>query len=115
MLENFTEKLSILNDTLKIIAIRIGNIMAFIPLLIIMVCSTVFDGFMMRKIRQQNAARESAAIYHRAKFWRSGIIWTTVLIYLSMPFSVDPIILLLPVVLLSITGFFQAKYLKKYL
>ena len=115
MLENFATELTILNDTLKIIAIRIGNIMAFIPLLIIMVGSAVFDGFMKRKIRQQNAARESAAIYHRAKFWRSGIIWTTVFIYLSMPFAIDPIIVLLPVVLLCITGFFQAKYLKKYL
>ena len=70
---------------------------------------------MKRKVRQQNAGRESAAIYHRAKFWRTGILWTTIFIYLSMPFSIDPIILLIPITLLSIAIFLQAKYLKKYL
>jgi conjugal transfer protein traD len=115
MLDSFKPELAILNDTLKIISIRIGNISAFFPLLFISISSAFFDGLMKRKVRQQNAGRESAAIYHRAKFWRTGILWTTIFIYLSMPFSIDPIILLIPITLLSIAIFLQAKYLKKYL
>ena len=112
---NHQEKIEILNQTLKIISIRLGNLVAYLPLLLLLLITSVFDGFMQRKVRQQNASRESAGIYHRAKYWRTGLVWMVILIYLCVPFAIPPTLLVIPVVLLSVLAFTQAKYLKKYL
>ena len=107
--------LDTLNDTLKVLAIRIGNIVAFMPLALVIATVSLTDGLSQRKIRQANAARESAAIYHRAKYWRMGIIWLTCLTYFCSPFPLHPAMLLIPLALLGILIYLQAKYLKKYL
>lgn len=77
--------LDTLNDTLKVLAIRIGNIVAFMPLALVIATVSLTDGLSQGRVRQANAARESAAIYHRAKYWRMGIIWLTCLTYFLLP------------------------------
>lgn len=109
------DKIEILNQTLKIISIRMGNLFAYLPLLLCITITTVFDGLMQRKIRQQNAARESAGIYHRAKYWRTGMVWTAILVYLYLPISISPTWIMVPICLIGVLVFLQAKYLKKYL
>lgn len=111
----YKNQLEILNQTLKIISIRLGNLFAYFPLLICLLGAAIWDGFMQRKVRQQNAARESAAIYHRAKYWRTGWVWMSMLVYLCIPIALPPTLLLIPITLLSVLAFTQAKYLKKYL
>lgn len=103
------------DQTLRIIALRLGNA-AFIGLFALYIAVPVLtDGFVQRRIRQDNASRESAGIYHRAKYWRTGIISCSLLVYLSCPWPVSPLWLLMPVFAVSVMIYLQAKYLKKYL
>lgn len=103
------------DNTLKVIAIRIGNISLYLGLAVLLYLLATIDGLVMRAIRQRNASRESAGIYHRAKYWRVGITWLSIMVYLCMPFAIHPYILLLPVGLSAWMVFVQCKYLKKYL
>lgn len=109
------QQLQHLDDTLKVIAIRIGNITIFIGLFFVLSILAVIDGLVMRAIRQKNASRESAGIYHRAKYWRAGITWLTLMLYLCTPIAVSPYILAIPICLSAYMTFLQMKYLKKYL
>lgn len=78
----YSEILRHFDETLKVIAIRLGNISLFLGLAMILFGAALIDGLTMRAIRQKNASRESAGIYHRAKYWRVGITWLSVLVYL---------------------------------
>lgn len=115
VLSPHTELLQHFDETLKVISIRLGNISLFLGLAAILFCTAIIDGFVMRAIRQKNASRESAGIYHRAKYWRVGITWMSILLYLSLPISINPYLLILPIGFVAGMAFFQAKYLKKYL
>ncbi|WP_241158679.1 DUF4400 domain-containing protein [Neisseria yangbaofengii] len=103
------------DKTLQVISIRIGNICLFIGLAALLYILALIDGLVMRRIRQENASRESAGIYHRAKYWRSGIIWLSILFYLCSPIVLSPYWLLVPILSSTYMVFLQAKYLKKYL
>ena len=101
--------------TLKVISMRLGNIAIYIFYAFLLSTIALIDGLNARKIRQSNAARESASLYHRAKYLRTGILWGSIFLYLTVPFSLSPQWLLIPVIGIAITVFIQAKYLKKYL
>lgn len=111
----YSEILRHFDETLKVIAIRLGNISLFLGLAMILFGAALIDGLTMRAIRQKNASRESAGIYHRAKYWRVGITWLSVLVYLSLPISINPYWLMVPIAFVALMVFLQAKYLKKYL
>lgn len=103
------------DQTLRIIALRLGNA-AFIGLFALYLCIPVLtDGLVQRRIRQDNASRESAGIYHRAKYWRTGMVSCSLLGYLACPWPISPLWLLVPVGVVSAMVYLQAKYLKKYL
>ena len=74
------------------------------------------DGLVRRDIRRFGAGRESGFIYHRA---RASLIplavlpWVT---YLTLPVSVNPLLILLPsAVLLGVAVCIAAATFKKYL
>ena len=112
---NFAEHIQNFDDTLKVISMRIGNIAIYLFFTIYLSIIALIDGLNARKIRQANAARESASLYHRAKFLRTGILWSSVFIYLTLPITINPQWLLIPVIGIAVSIFVQAKYLKKYL
>ena len=103
------------DDTLKVISMRIGNITIYLFFTIYLSVIALIDGLNARKIRQANAGRESASLYHRAKYLRTGILWSSIFIYLTLPVAVSPQWLLIPVFGIAVSIFVQAKYLKKYL
>ncbi len=109
---NILEKLM---QTLKLISLRLGYIAYFVWFALIFNMVAVVDGFMVRAIRQQNASRESAGLYHRAKYWRSGILWLGMTLFLAWPTAVSPYWLFIPTVGFALLVWLQAKYLKKYL
>lgn len=115
ILEQHKDKLAVFDQSLKIVAVRIGNIVAYIPLFVVVVIASGFDGLIQRRIRQDNATRESSIIYNLSVYWRFGILWTSIILYLSLPFSLPSEILLVPIGLLCILIFIQFKYFKKYL
>ncbi len=102
-------------QTLKLISLRLGYIAYFVWFAVIFIMIAVVDGLMNRAIRQQNASRESAGLYHRAKYWRSGILWLGMTLFLAWPTAVSPYWLFIPTVGFALLVWLQAKYLKKYL
>jgi len=103
------------DQVIRIISLRLGNIAFLSIFALYLSLLAVIDGLVQRRIRQENASRESAGIYHRAKYWRTGIVSTSSVLYLSTPFSVSPLWLLIPVCGGAGMLYLQAKYLKKYL
>lgn len=103
------------NNTLKVISIRVGNISLILVYTIYLSFLALIDGLTQRKIRQANASRESATIYHYAKRSRTAIFWGFILLYLSSPIAIATYWMLIPVFFVSCMIYFQAKYLKKYL
>ena len=103
------------DQVIRIISLRLGNIAFLSIFALYLSLLAVIDGLVQRRIRQENASRESAGIYHRAKCWRTGIVSTSSVLYLSTPFSVSPLWLLIPVCGGAGMLYLQAKYLKKYL
>ena len=103
------------DQALRIISLRLGNAVFFAMFALYLAVPALADGFVQRRIRQENASRESAGIYHRAKYWRIGILSAGLLAYLSWPTVVSPLWLILPIGALETMIYLQAKLLKKYL
>ncbi|WP_049258644.1 DUF4400 domain-containing protein [Eikenella corrodens] len=103
------------DQVIRVISLRLGNIAFLSIFAIYLSLLAVIDGFVQRCIRQENASRESAGIYHRAKYWRTGIVSTSSVLYLSTPWPLSPLWLLLPICIGAAMVYLQAKYLKKYL
>ena len=103
------------DQALRIISLRLGNAVFFAMFALYLAVPALTDGFIQRRIRQENASRESAGIYHRAKYWRTGILSAGLLAYLSWPIATSPLWLMLPVGVLEAMIYLQAKFLKKYL
>lgn len=109
------ESLQLFDDILKVVSLRLGNMFLFVGFFFLINGLAIVDGLAMRAIRQKNASRESAGIYHRAKYFRAGFFWMGIMIYLALPFTVSPALLMVPISLTALMVWFQAKYYKKYL
>ena len=107
--------LSGFDRTLKTISVRLGHLSYFAGLAIVLCLVGLIDGFVARAIRQKNAGRESAGLYHRAKYWRTGILWLSMIAYLASPTPISPNWLFIPCAIYASLVWLQAKYLKKYL
>lgn len=104
-----------LDETLKLISIRVGHVVYVLAFTLIITVILGIDGLVARQIRKSNAGRESSGLYHRAKYWRSGVVWLSILIYLASPFIISPILLFIPALVFALLVRLQAVYLKKYL
>ena len=103
------------DTSLRMVSIRIGYIIWFVYFAMIVSFVALVDGLVARAVRQKNAGRESAGLYHRAKYWRSGILWLSISFYLAWPVSISPFWLFIPCLGYAFLIWMQAKYLKKYL
>ena len=110
----YADRITTLFIIVELIAIRVGTIAISTALLCIMNFNAMIDGMVARSIRQASAGRESAGIYHKAKYFRKAIYSLTALVYLSWPNSVHPVLLLIPVFISVLLTQLQFKYWKKY-
>lgn len=88
----------------------INIILVFLIRLVILVLSTpifllaaivgAVDGLVRRDIRRFGAGRESSFLYYHAKAWCKPMIILAWLIYLSIPFSVHPNLIFIPMAFL---------------
>ena len=87
-----------------------------LPLFILAASIGLIDGLVRRDIRRFGAGRESGFVYHRA---RATILPLGVLpwvVYLALPFSIHPLLILLPfAILLGIAVNVTSATFKKYL
>jgi integrating conjugative element membrane protein (TIGR03747 family) len=74
------------------------------------------DGLMRRDLRKFGAGRESSFVYHRAKRAVTPLLVVPWIIYLSLPFSLNPLAILIPcAAMLGVTTAITAATFKKYL
>lgn len=96
--------------------VRLTILVLVTPLFLLSMFTGFVDGLMRRDLRKFGAGQESGFVYHRAK--RAVLPLQTVpwIIYLSLPFSPNPMAIFLPsAVLLGIATALTASTFKKYL
>ena len=96
--------------------VRLTILVLATPLFLLATLTGFVDGLMRRDLRKFGAGRESSFVYHRAKRAVIPLLIVPWVIYLSLPFSLNPIAILLPcAVVLGATVAITATTFKKYL
>ena len=96
--------------------VRLSILVLATPLFLLATLTGFIDGLMRRDLRKFGAGRESSFVYHRAKRAVLPLLIVPWIIYLSLPFSLNPMVVFLPsAVMLGITMAITATTFKKYL
>ena len=73
----------------QLVGLRAGNLVRFLPLFILLYAVGAAEGLSQRAIRQAQAGRESASLYHRAKYAQVVVAATGVVAALVWPAPVS--------------------------
>lgn len=100
----------------QIFAIRLAVLTLAIPAFILLAMLGLIDGLVQRDIRRWSGGRESSFVYH----WAKRVLYPSLIlpwiIYLAMPVSVHPNLIVLPfAVLFAVSVTVMASTFKKYL
>jgi integrating conjugative element membrane protein (TIGR03747 family) len=102
--------------TVLVFLVRLLVLCLMLPLFLMAAFVGFVDGLVRRDIRRFGAGRESGFVFHRAKAALIPLVVLPWAIYLALPISVSPIlILLLSAVLLGVAVDIAAATFKKYL
>jgi hypothetical protein len=83
------EEIEIAMLSTRLVGLRAGILIRFPPLLILLYAIGATDGVSQRAIRQAQAGRESASLYHRAKYAQVVVLVTSVVGVLMWPAPVS--------------------------
>ena len=96
--------------------VRLTILVLATPLFLLATLSGFVDGLMRRDLRKFGAGRESSFVYHRAKRAVIPLLLVPWIMYLSLPFSLNPMAVFLPcAMMLGITTAITAATFKKYI
>ena len=96
--------------------VRLTILVLATPLFLLATLTGFVDGLMRRDLRKFGAGRESSFVYHRAKRAVIPLLIVPWVIYLSLPFSLNPMAVFLPsAVMLGVTTAITAATFKKYI
>jgi len=99
----------------KVFALRLATLILSIPLFIIALFVAVVDGLVERDLRKWGAGRESSTVFHLARSFVGPMAIGAWIIYLSIPFSIDATLIILPfVVLFAFSIRVTTERMKKY-
>jgi integrating conjugative element membrane protein (TIGR03747 family) len=102
--------------TVLVFLVRLLVLCLMVPLLLLAAFVGLVDGLVRRDIRRFGAGRESGFVYHRAKAAVVPLLVLPWIIYLALPVSLNPLLVLLPgAVLLGTAVSIVAGSFKKYL
>ena len=102
--------------TVLVFLVRLLVLCLMLPLFLMAAFTGLVDGLVRRDIRRFGAGRASGFVYHRAKAALVPLVVLPWAIYLALPISVSPILILLPsAVLLGLVVDIAAGSFKKYL
>lgn len=94
---------------------RLFILVLALPLLSLILFVFVTDGLVKRDIRKFQGARESSFLFHRVKQSLGFCFFSPFFIYLSLPFTINPILFLtLQGLLLGMVVHLSTTYFKKY-
>jgi len=100
----------------QLYAIRLTMLCLAAPLIGLFLWVGLVDGLVQRDLRRWGGGRESAFVYHYAKRTNLLLIAVSVVVYLAMPVSVHPVLILGPGAALSgVSVAITASRFKKYL
>lgn len=86
------------------------------PLFVLAMLTGFVDGLTRRDLRKFGAGRESSFVYHRAKRAVTPLLVAPWLIYLSLPFPLNPLTIFLPcAAILGVATAITAAAFKKYI
>lgn len=97
-------------------AVRLSLLCLAAPLFLVLMIVGLVDGLVQRDLRRWGGGRESAYVYHYAKRGNRLFLALAALVYLALPTSVHPVVVLLPFA--AAAGFsmsLTASRFKKYL
>ncbi|MDF3133579.1 TIGR03747 family integrating conjugative element membrane protein [Pseudomonas extremaustralis] len=96
--------------------VRLTILVLATPLFMMASLTGFIDGLIRRDLRKFGAGRESSFVYHRAKRAVIPLLIVPWVIYLSLPFSLNPMVVFLPcAVTLGLTTAITSSTFKKYL
>ncbi|QGF92957.1 TIGR03747 family integrating conjugative element membrane protein [Pseudomonas sp. CFSAN084952] len=96
--------------------VRLTILVLAMPLFGVAMFTGFVDGLMRRDLRKFGAGRESSFVYHRAKRAMAPLLVAPWIVYLSLPFSLNPLFIFIPsAAMLGITTAVTATTFKKYL
>jgi len=96
--------------------VRLTILVLAAPLFLLALLTGFVDGLMRRDLRKFGAGRESSFVYHRAKRAVTPLLIVPWIIYLSLPFSLNPLVIFVPcAAMLGVTTAITAATFKKYL
>ena len=100
----------------KIFAVRLAVLLLAFPAFILLALVGLVDGLVQRDIRRWCGGRESSFVYHWAKKNLYPFLILPWIIYLAMPESIHPNLIVLPfAVCFSISVTIMAATFKKYI
>jgi integrating conjugative element membrane protein (TIGR03747 family) len=100
----------------QLYAIRLTVLCLAAPLFVLLLWVGLVDGLVQRDLRRWGGGRESAYVYHYAK--RSNLVFVAIgaIVYLAMPISIHPAIILMPfATACAVSVSLTASRFKKYL
>lgn len=100
----------------QVIAVRISIMILALPAFFIFAVVATVEGLVQRDIRRWELGREHSGLYHYAKRSVPFFFVAPWVVYLAIPYSVHPNMIVLPFALLFGIGVFMTTYLfKKYI
>jgi integrating conjugative element membrane protein (TIGR03747 family) len=102
--------------TALVFLVRLWVLMLSLPLFLMAAFVGLVDGLVRRDVRRFGAGRESGFVYHRARASLMPLTLSPWVMYLALPVSVPPLLILLPgAALLGLAVCVTAATFKKYL
>ncbi|ROM70868.1 integrating conjugative element membrane protein [Pseudomonas brassicacearum] len=96
--------------------VRLTILVLATPLFLVAMFTGFVDGLMRRDLRKFGAGRESSFVYHRAKRAMTPLLVGPWIVYLSLPFSLNPLFIFIPsAAMLGVTTAVTATTFKKYI
>ncbi len=86
--------------TIQLFAIRVAVMVLSFPMFLILGLVALVDGLMVRELRRWGGAEEKGFVYHRAKRFAPLMFWLPLVIYISLPISIHPSLIIVPFALL---------------
>ena len=102
--------------TVLTFCVRMVILTMTIPLFLLAGFTGLVDGLVRRDLRKFGSGRESSYLYHKARGTIIPLVIAPWTVYLAMPVSVSPLLILLPsAVLLGMSVYITVSSFKKYL
>ncbi len=100
----------------QLFAVRLAILTLAMPIFLLFSLVALVDGLVQRDLRRWGGGRESSFVYHYAKKASLPLVVLAWVIYLSLPFSLHPSIVVIPfATLFALTVAVTASTFKKYL